>query len=202
MNILHRVEVLHLLRLDTKGYLLICRMPSSDWSIYQKSPRSSQSQKMSVKLLGKERSGDALLQVVGLWLEREKRNPKAFEFFRAMEQAPLFGLGNPTIDSKGIKFSIVAEPSKIKALLGGLEKFNIEYKVHNLSKLQGRNRTLLSDLTRQQLRVLNLAHTLGYYEIPRKQGTKNLARILDMDTATVGEHIRRAEKHVFDELFK
>jgi HTH DNA binding domain len=159
--------------------------------------------KMSVKLLGKERSGDTLLQVTGLWLgDREKRNPKAFDFFRAMEQAPLFGLGNPTIDSKGIKFSIVAEPSKIKELLEGLEKFNIEYKVHNLSKLRGRNRTLLGDLTRQQLRVLNLAHTLGYYEIPRKQGTEDLARILDMDTATVGEHIRRAEKHVFDELFK
>jgi predicted DNA binding protein len=43
---------------------------------------------------------------------------------------------------------------------------------------------------------------LGYYEIPRRQKTEDLARILDMDTATIGEHIRRAEKHVFDELFQ
>jgi hypothetical protein len=201
MGLLERVQVLHLLRLDTKGYLLICRMSNLEWSTYRKSLPPIRLRKMSVKLLGKEKSGNALLQVEGLWLGvHERRDPQAFEFFRAMEKAPLFGLGNPTIDAKAIRFSIVAESRKIKELLNGLEKFDVAYKVHNLSRLRARNQSLLNDLTTQQTRVLRLAHTLGYYEIPRRQRTEDLARILDMDTATVGEHLRRAEKHVFDEL--
>jgi len=55
-------------------------------------------------------------------------------------------------------------------------------------------------MTLQQMRVLRLAHTLGYYEIPRKIGTAGLASILGMDKGTVGEHLRRAEKHAFDDL--
>ena len=34
----------------------------------------------------------------------------------------------------------------------------------------------------------------------KNEQTEGLAKILGMDTATVGEHLRRAEKHVFDGL--
>lgn len=41
---------------------------------------------------------------------------------------------------------------------------------------------------------------MGYYEIPRRTSTQDLAKMLEMDKATVGEHLRRAEKNVFDKL--
>jgi HTH DNA binding domain len=207
MDLLQRAEFLHQLRLDTEGYILICRISASELSSYRKSASGNESQKkISVKVLSKEKSGDVLLQVTGRWVtEREEgdwKRSKEFAFFSAMAKAPLFGLETPTMGPSAIRFSIVGAPTKIKQLLSGLKKFNIEYTVHNLSRLSSSNRAMLGELTAQQARILKLAHALGYYEIPRQQKTEDLARILDMDTATVGEHLRRAEKHVFDKLLR
>jgi HTH DNA binding domain len=203
MSILERSQVLHLLRLDAKGYLLICRLPASEWSDFKKMTRTA-SQKISVKFLGGEKTGNVLLQVSGFWRGgdgiRARRDAKMFEFFRSMERSPLFTLENPTIDEHGISFSIVGERTTITDLLTGLKRFNVQYRVHNFSRLKSESSSVLGTLTKQQARVLKLAHTLGYYDIPRRQKTEDIARILEMDAATIGEHLRRAEKHVFDKL--
>jgi len=41
---------------------------------------------------------------------------------------------------------------------------------------------------------------MGYYDVPKKARVEDIARLLGMDKGTVGEHLRRAEKHVFDHL--
>lgn len=124
------------------------------------------------------------------------------EFFRAMERSSYYSLGAPTILGNAIRFSVVADASKLKKLLNGLNQFSIPHKVSKLGKLRDKTESLLSELTAQQSKVLKLAHTLGYYEIPRRANTEDLAKILGRDKATVGEHLRRAERHTFDKLFE
>ncbi|HYB04838.1 MAG TPA: helix-turn-helix domain-containing protein [Nitrososphaerales archaeon] len=208
IDLLRHSQILHMLKFDSSGYLFICRMPTNEWEAYNtkflrsvKGSRSSN--KISVKLLERI-SGAVLLRVAGEWFERGKtmnpRQLKELEFFRAMERSPFYALGTPVISENAIRFSVVTEADKINRLLEGLKQLNIPYKVDKLGRLAGGSETLLGGLTVQQSRVLRLAHTMGYYEIPRRTNTEDLAKVLGMDKATVGEHLRRAEKNVFDKL--
>jgi hypothetical protein len=202
-DLLDRARGFQLLRLGSDGYVFVCKMSLQDWTTHKKSARSDQNVRPSIKVLGKE-ADSVLLKVTGAWISEKDRNDpsraEAFKFFRAMERAPLYGIGNPTIDGNVLRFTGVAEAAQIKKLLVGLKLFNVPYKIISLSKLKVASESLLSELTTQQDRVLRLAHTLGYYDIPRKSSTERLASILGMDKATVGEHLRRAEKNVFNKL--
>ena len=55
-------------------------------------------------------------------------------------------------------------------------------------------------LTPQQMRILRLAYVEGYYNVPRKISTEELAKLLKMEKGNVGEHLRRAEKNIMDFL--
>lgn len=60
----------------------------------------------------------------------------------------------------------------------------------------------LCTLTDAQLSALRTAHSLGYYDIPRKAGTASVAQVLKMHKGSAGDHLRRAERKVFDELLR
>jgi len=203
-EILENSQVLHLLRFGTEGYLMICKMSKQLWDAKKKTFHTGGPRKLVVKNLGSHSGDSVLLQVSGLWLgESERRDPKlykAFEFFTSMEKSPLYALKPPTIDGNLVRMSAVAEESTIKWLLTGLKEMNIRFKINHLGDFKPRNESALLQLTMQQSRILRLAHTMGYYDIPRRTSTEGLARILGMDKGTVGDHLRRAEKHVFDDL--
>lgn len=184
-------------------------MPEQDWLVLGEKILPSQKdavRKIHVKVLGKEKSGDILLQVSGRWVGKgEKLDPiqiRGFDFFRSMERASMYGLETPTISGGAIRFAVAGEAKTINRLLSGLRLLNVPYRVNKLGRLKARTESMMNDLTLQQSRVLKLAHTMGYYDIPRRTNTENLARILGMDKATVGEHLRRAEKHIFDKLIE
>jgi predicted DNA binding protein len=211
IELLQRAKILHMLKFDSSGYLFICKMSALEWTAYsEKSPshtvQSSTKKKIVIKVLGKIKPGPVLLQVSGRWIGRDEKTKidqsRAFGFFRSMERSSYYALEKPTISEHSISLTVVAEGDRIKRLLNGLKEFNIPYKVKKLGKLGTREHSTLGELTLQQTRVLKLAHTLGYYDIPRRTNTEDLARILRMDKATVGEHLRRAEKHVFDKLIQ
>jgi len=203
--LLRQSKILHMLKFDSSGYLFICRMPAGEWDAYSaKLLRLTKgSGRISIKLLEKLPKA-VLLRVEGRWFEKratmDLQQLKELEFFRAMERSSCYGLGMPVISENSIRLSVVTEAEKIAELLEGLEQLHISYKVNKLGKLSGGSETLLGGLTLQQSRILRLAHTMGYYEIPRRTNTEDLAKALKMDKATVGEHLRRAEKNVFDKL--
>jgi len=203
-EVLDHSQVLHLLRFDTDGYLMICAMPRRVWNAKKSSLPSGGPRKLMVKPLGEESGDRMLLQVSGQWIgEEEKRSPersRTFEFFKSLERLPLYPLKPPTIEGNSIRVTAVAENSEIKQLLSGLKKIGIAFKVIRLDNFQAKNNSPLLQLTLQQSRILRLAQTMGYYDIPRRTSTEDLARILGMDKGTVGEHLRRAEKHVFENL--
>jgi len=203
-EVLDHSQVLHLLRFDTDGYLMICKMPKKVWEEKRKSFPTGGPRKLVVKSLG-DYSGDyVLLQVSGLWLGEEERKlperSRSFWFFKSLENLPLYPLRPPTIEGNSIRLHAVAESSEIKQLLNGLKKIDISLKVIKLDDFEGKNDSPLLQLTVRQSRVLRLAQTMGYYDIPRRASTEDLAKILGMDKGTVGDHLRRAEKHVFESL--
>lgn len=57
-------------------------------------------------------------------------------------------------------------------------------------------RTLLGELTKKQSHALMVAIARGYYEIPKKISTDEIAKSLDLPRTTYEEHLRKAESKV------
>lgn len=57
---------------------------------------------------------------------------------------------------------------------------------------------MVTEFTRRQREVLETAHEDGYYELPRKTTTAEIAEKLGVTRRTVEEHLRRGEKKVMD----
>ena len=201
--VLDHAQVLHLLRFDTEGYLIICKMPRRLWVWKRKEFPRGGPRNLVVKAIG-EYGDDVLVQVSGSWLgKEEKHSPegsRSFEFFKSLERLPLYQLKPPTVVGNTIRVSMVGENSELKRLLEGLDEAGQPFKIISLGNFTGKADSPLLSLTLQQSRVLRLAQTMGYYDIPRRSSTQDLAHILGMDKGTVGDHLRRAEKHIFMSL--
>jgi predicted DNA binding protein len=61
---------------------------------------------------------------------------------------------------------------------------------------------LLSVLTDKQREVMMAAYRHGYYDIPRRIGSEDLAEKLEMSKPTLLEHMRKAERRIFMELME
>ncbi|MBX0321957.1 PAS domain S-box protein [Halomicroarcula sp. F13] len=59
---------------------------------------------------------------------------------------------------------------------------------------------LRDQLTDRQLEVLRAAYLAGYYEWPRDTTAEQLADTLDISSPTLHQHLRRAERNLFDAL--
>ena len=59
----------------------------------------------------------------------------------------------------------------------------------------------LDSLTGRQLMVLKESYYSGYYDIPRKINSDQLAKKLGIVNSTFVTNLRRAEKRIMDKLF-
>lgn len=59
----------------------------------------------------------------------------------------------------------------------------------------------LSRLTKKQAQVLTTAYNLGYYDIPRRTNSDELAAKLKMQNPTFVMHRRRAERKIIQATF-
>lgn len=57
------------------------------------------------------------------------------------------------------------------------------------------------ELTRRQRAALGAAYHAGFYEWPRETTAESVSDSLSIAPATFSQHLRKAEKKVFDELF-
>lgn len=104
------------------------------------------------------------------------------------------------IDEKGRQTIVVGafEKKYLDKFIAGAEKF-VEVRVHYLRKEKISNvafRLVAPDLTERQKWAMDLAVSNGYYEIPRKVGVVDLARIGKVSFATFHGHLRKAEKKI------
>ena len=203
---LRHVHVVHVLEFRSEGFLLICRGSREESDLFRDSLSDGGQHNVGVTLLNTERSGAEILLVSGRWLVEGRdgtlgrRQSEELEFFRAMEKAPIYNLESPTFEGGKLRVSIIAHERLIKQLLSGLDRIGVAYKVLEKGRPKADRGSALDELTAKQNGILRLADTMGYYDVPRRTSTESLAGLLRMDKGTVGEHLRRAEKHVFDRL--
>jgi predicted DNA binding protein len=70
-----------------------------------------------------------------------------------------------------------------------------------IQKLEYKDCDILSNLTSNQKKILNLAKKLGYYDYPRKITHQELSEKIGINKDTILELLRKAEKTIFSKIF-
>lgn len=107
----------------------------------------------------------------------------------------LIGTCDPSVTERGILLSFVGSQEAIRDMLRKYEAAGAIPDLCKLGEYSGGESTL-DALTDRQLEVLETAYKMGFYEIPREASTEDIAGELDLDAATVSEHLQRAERNL------
>jgi len=98
--------------------------------------------------------------------------------------------------------SIVGTQSDLKRFLTFAEAWGASYEIISIQKYQPRVEGALSALTPKQYLCMETAVRLGYFDIPRKVNSRQLASELGLSHATVLEHMKKGQRAIFSALFK
>lgn len=85
----------------------------------------------------------------------------------------------------------------LKELTGELREQGIDFKIEEVVKLRDMWR-----LTDRQEQVLRAALDLGFYDVPRRIGSKDLARLFDVSLRAISEVLRRAHKRIVSHILE
>ncbi|MCJ7762162.1 helix-turn-helix domain-containing protein [Candidatus Bathyarchaeota archaeon] len=90
----------------------------------------------------------------------------------------------------------MGDAKQVKALLELFEKGKMQHRVVSVTDAKVALHSPLSSLTEKQRRVLVTAFESGYYDLPRKISSQELAKKLNLRSPTVVEHRRKAERRL------
>lgn len=122
-------------------------------------------------------------------------NEFAFEIFLA---------SNPKLVDQGFEATFVGSQKAINQAASALDDVegveNITCEITHICDYDGQT-GLLESLTNRQREVMEMAHSMGYYDIPRRVSSDELGDSLDLEKSTVLEHLRRAESNLLRQVF-
>lgn len=101
-----------------------------------------------------------------------------------------------------VKVSFLGNPQQVKAFMEGIDMLEIRYKVILLTDLNFSPISPLNQLTEKQRAVLIIAYKSGYYDIPRRINSDDLAKKLGLVNSTVVEHLRKAEQRLIKQIIE
>jgi len=110
---------------------------------------------------------------------------------------PPIGIG----DGK-IKISFLGNEKQVKDFMEKIDTLGIRYRVVLLADANFSPISPLNRLTEKQREVMMAAYKMGYYDIPRKITSEELAERLGLVGSTVVEHLRKAEQRLMTQLFE
>ena len=98
--------------------------------------------------------------------------------------------------------SIVGNQDDLNRFLSFAEAWGAKYEIISIQKYQPRVEGALSALTAKQYKCLETAVRLGYFDVPRRINSRELANELKLSHATVLEHLKKGQRSIFSALFK
>ena len=101
-----------------------------------------------------------------------------------------------------VKFSFLGSEVQVKEFMEKIDAIGIRYRVVLLADANFSPTSPLSLLTEKQREVLITAYKLGYYDIPRKISSEELAKKLNLVDSTVVEHLRKAERRLMANMLE
>jgi hypothetical protein len=101
-----------------------------------------------------------------------------------------------------IKISFLGNEKQVKDFMEKIDTLGIRYRVVLLADANFSPISPLNRLTEKQREVIMTAYKMGYYDIPRKITSEELAERLGLVGSTVVEHLRKAEQRLMTQLFE
>lgn len=107
------------------------------------------------------------------------------------------------LNQKGAIVPMIAPPQHLKKILNQASKIvGKGFKILEISTIKPNLDFLYSLLTKKQIEIMNYAASKGYFEIPRKITSKEIAEKFNISTSALNEHLRKVERKINNFLFK
>jgi len=98
------------------------------------------------------------------------------------------------LDNDRLKVEFLCKDKEVKKVLNFYQRTNLPHRIVEVSRPETLSDSHLSKLTLKQRQVVLTAFSLGYYDVPRRVTSEQLAKHLNLSTSTLAEHIRKAER--------
>ena len=179
------LEVIHYLKFGDEGFAGLCRIRPRPGT---KPGEIMQGPNVRLELLAKEE--DSFI----VYMEIRPTKSECTIFSGVYLCAP------PELRGDLIRISVLGEVEGIKTMLDGIEEAKVGYRIHELTDASIPPNSPMSTLTERQREILVEAYRNGYYEVPRRINSEELANRLKLDKSTVVEHLRKAENRLVSEI--
>lgn len=103
------------------------------------------------------------------------------------------------VHERGFSFEQVGPQERISDMVADLAAAELDVTLQKLRDYRVQE-TPLDALTDRQREVLDVAYSLGYYDVPRRSSTTDVAAELGVDDSTVSEHLQRAERNLLETI--
>jgi len=199
-NILAKVksiEMLHILRMVPGEFAAIARIELRDpkFSVEEIfALEGLQGSKLEHELLDRESD------VVFTFFVRSRTNVQRSGFVGQGGLMPYLSTPFEFKDGR-LRITLLGSSSQVKRYLTDLSRQKlVKYRIASLTDARFPPNSPIGRLTDKQRRVLIAAYRLGYYDVPRRITSEELAKKLNLVKATFSTHVRKAERRLLTEL--
>lgn len=99
----------------------------------------------------------------------------------------------------GLRVTVIGEEDVFREAMPDIPA-SLRFKLEQLGEYEPTTERLFSLLTERQQEILQEAIRQGYYEVPRKVTHQDVAKSLDCSGGTVGEHLRKIEAKLLNQI--
>jgi predicted DNA binding protein len=191
LGVIESFRVIHLFRFDRKSYAGLYRVKFRD-------PRVLPSQMVGHIGISKATSLARLADGARL-VHLEGRPTAGWARLAALKGGgmyPSFGFRR-----ESWRITVLGSNDQMKKFLTELRHFKMRFKVSSIEDADNPGpfpRSAMEILTPKQRKALVAAYQSGYYDIPKRADSADVARALALGKSTTLEHLRKAEKRLLD----
>ncbi len=188
-----KVEVLEAIRsfkCDIEGFAIICRIMLKDKKMKIRDFIGN-GVLTNIETLYAEKDGSLVVYMEGNYSECAPFNSKP------KEQGNVVSAGSPEfVGVNKMRVTLVGRGEDLQKQLKYVDKVQLPHKILSLTTLEPEGKSLLSRLSAKQRTALLTAYGLGYYDVPRRISSEEVAGHLNLGASTLVEHLRKAEKRI------
>lgn len=196
MHDIKTFEIIQLLRHDMDEFAAICRIEPTNPNMQFPNMASEEGIEnfSGAQILEREKSGAYIIFI--------KHKPVPVDVAGLFFQSIGGYIVSMEIHEDKIKLIYLGTAKQIKDILAVIRQNGIRCKIISLTDAKFALNSPLNGLTDKQRKVLVSAFNLGYYSMPRRVSTEQLAKKLGLHKSALQVHRRKAEMRLIAEVLK
>jgi len=188
------LDQLQLLRQDREEIAMICRVEFEEAvNSVEEFIKQIDDNIVDVKLLEQEKTGAYIVFV------KIKLSGSRSSTFSLVRSEGGYIVSREVRDDI-IKVTFIGSASQIRKILDEVKRWGQHYRIISLTDAKFMLDSPLNSLTEKQREVLMASYKLGYYDMPRRINTEQLAIKLNLHKSALATHRRKAELRILTQI--